>query len=122
MWRSPQRTGYWFAHRESGVRRKRRPKAEAGKVAEELLARAVSTAGRDPKLAGEQAELARRVMLKFNVRLDWSRKRFYCHGCKRLIVPGVNARVRLAGGGRKVLGLTGVECGHGTREVMAREA
>jgi len=103
------------------VRRKRRPKAEAGEVAEELLQKAVSTAGRDLKLAGEQAELARRVMLKFNVRLDWSLKRFYCHGCKRLIVPGVNARVRLAGGGQKVLRLTCLECGHVNRKVIVEE-
>jgi len=103
------------------VRRKRRPKAEAGKVAEELLERAVSTAGRDPKLAGEQAELARGVMLKFNVRLDGSRERFHCYGCKRLGVPGVNARVRLAGGGQKVLRLTCLECGHANRKVIARE-
>jgi RNase P subunit RPR2 len=95
------------------VRRKRRPKAEAGEVAEELLEKAVSTAGRDLKLA--------RVMLKFNVRLDWSRKRFYCHGCKRLIVPGVNARVRLAGGGQKVLRLTCLECGHVNRKVIVEE-
>ena len=103
------------------MRRKRRPKAEAGEVAEELLQKAVSTAGRDPNLAGEQAELARRVMLKFNVRLDWSLKRFYCHGCKRLIVPGVNARVRLAGGGQRVLRLTCLECGHVNRKVIVRE-
>jgi len=103
------------------VRRKRRPKAEAGEVAEQLLEKAVSTAGRDLRLAREQAELARRVMLKFNVRLDWSRKRFYCHGCKRLIVPGVNARVRLAGGGQKVLRLTCLECGHVNRKVIVQE-
>src|SRR2546426_11949398 len=120
MCRGPPRTVYWFAPREYGVRRKRRPKAEAGEVAEQLLDKAVSTAGRDLKLAREQAELARRGMLKFNVRLDWSRKRFDCHGCKRLIVPGVNARVRLAGGGQKGIRLTCLECGHGNRKGIVR--
>ena len=37
-------------------------------------------------------------MLKFNVRYDWSLKRFFCHGCKGLLYPGVNARVRLGPG------------------------
>src|SRR5712692_4717080 len=58
MYRSLLPTVYWLAPRESGVRRKRRPKAEAGEVVQELLEKAVSTAGRDLKLAGEQAELA----------------------------------------------------------------
>lgn len=34
-------------------------------------------------------------MLKYNIRIGWDLKRFYCHGCKGLMVPGVNARVRL---------------------------
>jgi RNase P subunit RPR2 len=37
-------------------------------------------------------------MLKYNVRFGYDLRRFYCHGCKGLIVPGVNARVRVAGG------------------------
>lgn len=37
-------------------------------------------------------------MLKYNIRFGWDLKRFYCHGCKELLVPGVNARVRVDGG------------------------
>ena len=102
------------------MRRKGKPKAEAAEVAAELLKRAVSTAGSDLNLAREQAELARRLMLRFNVRLGWPLKRFYCHGCKRLIVPGVNARARLAGRGRRILRLTCLECGHINRKIIAK--
>ncbi len=101
--------------------RRKRPKAEATEVATELIEKAASTARVDLNLARQQAELARRLMLRFNVRLEWPLKRFYCHGCKRLIVPGVNARVRLAGAGQKVLRLTCLECGHVNRKIIAEQ-
>ncbi len=100
------------------MRRGRKPKAEAAEVAKKMLETAVSTAGRDLSLAKEQAELARKIMLKFNVRFDWSLKRFYCHGCKRLIVPGVNARVRITGRGQGALRITCLECGHVNRKII----
>ncbi len=103
------------------MRRKGRPKAEATEVATELLEKAASTARVDLNLARQQAELARRLMLRFNVRLEWPLKRFYCHGCKRLIVPGVNARARLAGGGQRILRITCLECGHINRKIIKRE-
>ncbi|HUI01726.1 MAG TPA: hypothetical protein VLU99_08855 [Nitrososphaerales archaeon] len=72
-----------------------------------------TTAQQDLPLAKRQAALARSLMLKYNVRFGWDLKRFYCHGCKELIVPGVNARVRVAGG--KVL-TTCANCGRVNRK------
>ncbi len=63
-----------------------------------MLELSASTAQEDLELAKEQAALARKLMLKYNIRFGWDLKRFYCHGCKELMVPGVNARVRLAKG------------------------
>ena len=54
-------------------------------------------------------------MLKYNVRFGWDLKRFYCHGCKELIVPGVNARVRVVGG--KIL-TTCANCGRVNRKSL----
>ena len=96
--------------------RKREAKNEALKVAQALIQLAVLTAATDLALAKEQASLARRIMLKFNIRYDWSLKRFYCHGCKGLIVPGVNARVRTGPG--KTLLTTCDECGHVNRKML----
>ncbi len=100
------------------VKRRRKPKAEAGEVAERLLALSLSEAGKNPELAKQQAALARKVMLRFNVRFGWELRRFYCHGCKKLMVPGVSARVRLAGGRPKMVRLTCLECGHVNRKVL----
>ena len=85
-------------------------------MARNLVRSAVSTAGGDLDLAKEQASLARRVMLKFNIRYPWQLKRFYCHGCKALILPGVNARVRLGPG--KVLLVTCMDCGRVNRKML----
>jgi RNase P subunit RPR2 len=100
-----------------GTLRKKEAKKEAAGIAKALIELAVVTATTDLSLAKEQASLARRIMLKFNIRYDWSLKRFYCHGCKGLIVPGVNARVRTVPG--KALVTTCDECGHVNRKMLS---
>jgi RNase P subunit RPR2 len=100
--------------------RKKEAKNDATKIAKDLLQLAVATAGSDLELAKRQASLARRIMLKFNIRFDWSLRRFYCHGCKQLILPGVNARVRL--GPRKMILLTCNECGFVNRKKLGGHA
>lgn len=102
------------------MRTRKAAKTDATEVARELLNSAVNKSVSDPELAKKQVKLARRVMLRFNVRFDYSLKRFVCHGCKGLIVPGVNARVRLAGGKPKVLLATCLECGHVNRKIISQ--
>ncbi|MDG6898530.1 MAG: RNase P subunit [Nitrososphaerota archaeon] len=100
------------------MRKKRTTKAEAARAAKDLLGLSVRTASKDAALASLQAELARKVLLRFNVRLGYSLKRFICHGCKRLIVPGVNARVRLGHGKPPALRITCLGCGHVNRKIL----
>jgi RNase P subunit RPR2 len=78
---------------------------------------AVSTAHEDLDLAKQQAGLARKLMLRYNIRFDWSLRRFYCHGCKGLIVPGVNAHVRVAKG---TILTTCSDCGRVNRKTLAQ--
>ncbi len=89
----------------------------ATRAAKTLLELAASTAQDDLGLADQQAALARRLMLRYNIRFGWELKRFYCHGCKRLMVPGVNARVRLAGGFALT---TCANCGRVNRKRLAQ--
>lgn len=95
-------------------------KAEAAAVAKKLTEMAVETSHTDRDLAKRQAALARKVTLRFNIRLDYPLKRFTCHGCKRLLVPGVNARVRLSARGRRVLLVTCLECGRVNRKILGQ--
>ncbi|MDG6926567.1 MAG: RNase P subunit [Nitrososphaerota archaeon] len=96
--------------------KRREAKKEAAKIAESLIESAAATAVRDPELAKSQTALARRISLKFNLRFDWRLKRFFCHGCKSLLYPGVNARVRL--GPNKTLLMTCTECHHVNRKKL----
>lgn len=95
--------------------KKKEIKEEATRVAKKLVDLAVSSARTDPALATKQAESARRIMLKFNIRFDWSLRRFYCHGCKKLLVPGMNARVRLAKT-QKIVRIVCSDCGYVNRK------
>jgi RNase P subunit RPR2 len=97
------------------VKPRRETKDDAAAVVKLLTESSVRLAGTDMELAREQAALARRVMLRFNIRPDASLKRFTCHGCKSLLVPGVNARVRLGHGKETTIRITCLDCGHVSR-------
>ena len=100
------------------MKRRRPPKNEAASVVKLLTESAVSLSHTDPEIAREQAALARKVKLRFNVRLDPSLTRFTCRGCKGLLVPGVNARVRLGHGKNTIIRVTCADCGHVNRRVV----
>jgi ribonuclease P protein subunit RPR2 len=97
--------------------KKKEAKRQATMAAKTLLELAASTAPDDLELAKQQAALARRLMLRYNIRFGWDLKRFYCHGCKQLMVPGVNARVRLA---RGFVLTTCANCGRVNRKRLAQ--
>ena len=92
----------------------------AAAVARLLTESAVALAQTDMDLAKKQAALARRVMLKFNVRPGPSLRRFTCRGCKSLLVPGVNARIRLGHGRPTTIRITCLDCGHVSRRIVGR--
>jgi RNase P subunit RPR2 len=96
----------------------RAPKEDTAAIVKFLTESAVSLSHTNPAIAKEQAALARKVKLKFNVRLDPSVTRFTCRGCKGLLVPGVNARVRLGHGKVTVLKVTCLDCGHINRKIV----
>ena len=82
-----------------------------------LLAKSMETAKEDMNLAKRQAELARRICLKYNLRLMYDDKQLFCRKCKRFIVPGITSRVRL-GQSPKAVKITCLECGHTYRKLL----
>ncbi len=109
-----------FGRRLLGVKRRKATREEAAELVRQLTESSVSLAPKDLGMAKEQAALARRVRLRFNVRLGPSLKRYTCRGCKSLIVPGVNARVRLGHGKLTVIRITCSECGRVNRKILRR--
>jgi len=100
--------------------KKRAVRDEVTAVVRDLAESSVALALKDLAMAKEQAALARRVRLRFNIRLDDSLKRYTCRGCKTLIVPGVNARVRLGHGRPAAVRITCSECGRVNRKILRR--
>lgn len=71
----------------------------------------------DYNLAEIQAGRARDFSKKFNIKLGFSQKIFFCHSCKRFIVPGFNSRIRLSKI-RKSLNITCLVCGSTYRKII----
>jgi ribonuclease P protein subunit RPR2 len=100
------------------VKRRGASKEDAAAIVRLLTESSVELAHTDMGLARRQAALARRVALRFNVRLIPSLRRFTCRGCKALLVPGVNARVRLGHGRPASIRVTCLDCGHVSRRML----
>ncbi len=65
-----------------------------------------------PDRADRYVELARTIAMTFNLSLDRAFREKFCSDCYAYLRPGVNARVRVDGGVRRV---TCGECGHTDR-------
>ncbi|MCP8304569.1 MAG: RNase P subunit [archaeon] len=86
-----------------------------------LLDNALKNAREDMDLAQRQASIARRLCMKFNIRLPYEKRQLFCRGCKNFIVPGINARVRLKNKPRAIR-ITCLECGHVYRKGIDRKS
>jgi len=61
-----------------------------------------------PERSHRYVQLARRIAMRYNVRIPRELKRRICKGCHRYLVPGVNCRVRTS---QKMLTITCLNCG-----------
>ncbi|MEE9134488.1 MAG: RNase P subunit [Nitrososphaerales archaeon] len=85
-----------------------------------LMETALKTAVTDLPLAREQADTAWRISLRFRIRLPYQIRQLFCRGCKKLIVPGLNARVRLVSRNPRGIRITCLDCGRIYRKVIPR--
>ena len=83
-----------------------------------LLRNALETAKLDAELAQKQAMLAKKISTKFRIRLPYEIRQLYCKKCKRFIVPGLNARVRIGRTNVKAVRITCLKCGHVYRKII----
>ena len=50
---------------------------------------------KDPNLSKKHVKLARRISMKYKIKLPSEMKKKFCKNCHSYLVPGVNCRVRL---------------------------
>ena len=83
-----------------------------------LVQNALENAKSDAELAQKQAMLAKKISNKFRVRLPYEIRQLYCKNCKRFIVPGIDARVRIGRSNVKAVRITCLRCGHIYRKII----
>ena len=62
---------------------------------EDLFARAWQIRNSDPELANRYIMHIRKLSMATKVRIPLTLKRNICHHCKRLLIPGINLRLRI---------------------------
>lgn len=77
---------------------KKKPKLHR-EIAKERIAELIKQAElmfkKDSKLSDRYVELARKISMKYKVRIPRELKRKFCKHCYKYLMPSVNSRVRL---------------------------
>ena len=80
-----------------------------------LFENSIKTYSNDPELAQQYSVLARKLSMRYKVKLPITYKRMICKNCKEFIVPGVNCRVRTRNNRESHLVITCLNCDSHTR-------
>jgi ribonuclease P protein subunit RPR2 len=93
------------------VRTRKRNKEIASERMDILLDISLKTLRTDRTRSQHYFQLARRLGMKYKIRLSPQFRRLICRRCKSLSIPGVNARVRLQQRRESHMVVTCFECG-----------
>jgi len=87
---------------------------------EYLLNLARTIFDKDRELAQRYTEIALNISRRMRVRLPLTHKLFICKKCKKLLVPGVNCRVRIRQRREPHIVITCLECKHVMRRPIRK--
>lgn len=74
---------------------------------------------KDEALAAKQARQAKKIAMRFRVRLPYEARQLYCKRCKAFVVPGRSSRVRVGRANTRAVRITCLRCGHTYRKILA---
>ena len=86
-----------------------------------LFRLAYQTIPHDKELAQRYITIARQIAMAAKIRLPCEYRRMICRHCKKLIVPGINCRVRLQPRREPHVVVTCLECGGHMRIPIKRQ-
>ena len=86
-----------------------------------LIKNALSNARSNPELAERQAVLAKRLCTKYRIRMPYELRSNYCKKCKKFIVPGFTARIRIGRNNVKSIRTTCTFCNHTYRKIIKKQ-
>ena len=84
-----------------------------------LFDNAVSNARKNPKLAEQQAQIARKISMRFKIKMPWQIRQSFCKKCKKFIAPGIASKIRL-GSKPKSITITCSYCNHTYRKIISQ--
>jgi ribonuclease P protein subunit RPR2 len=99
--------------------RQKEQKAIGRERIEVLFEQAGKSFPKEPARAHRYVQMARKMAMRYNIRMPKAFKRKYCRGCGKFLVPGKNSTVRTA---RKSVTVKCLECGHVMRFPLAKKA
>ncbi len=86
-----------------------------------LIQNALSNARKNPELAERQANLAKRLGTKHRIRMPYELRMNFCKKCKKFIVPGYTARIRIGRSNIKSIRITCGFCNHTYRKIIKKQ-
>ena len=84
-----------------------------------LFNNALSNAKNNPGLAQRQAEIAKKISLKFKIKMPFEISSSFCKNCKKFIAPGIASKIRL-GSKPKSIRITCTYCNHTYRKIISQ--
>lgn len=84
-----------------------------------LIDNAILNAKTNPKLSQRQALLARKISMRYKIRMPYYLKMVFCKKCKSFITPGINSRIRLGRTSVKSIRITCNLCEHTYRKIIS---
>jgi ribonuclease P protein subunit RPR2 len=98
------------------------PRQHTSEIAKERIEILVKGAlkEKDKALAARQAYQAKKIAMRFRIRLPYVARQLFCKKCKAFIVPGRSARVRVGRAKTRAVRITCLRCGHTYRKVLGR--
>ena len=84
-----------------------------------LFHNALTNAKNNPELAQRQAEIAKKISLKFKIKMPFEISSSFCKKCKKFIPPGIASKIRL-GSKPKSIRITCSYCNHTYRKIISQ--
>ena len=91
----------------------------ATKRIEILFNNALSNAKSNPRLAEKQAEIAKKISMKFKIKMPFEVSSSFCKKCKKFIPPGIGSKIRL-GSKPKSIRITCSYCNLTYRKIISQ--
>jgi len=84
-----------------------------------LFNNAISNAKNNPELAERQAQIAKKISMKFKIKMPFEVRSSFCKNCKKFIAPGIASKIRL-GNKPKSIHVTCSYCNHTYRKITSQ--